>query len=199
MVTSLIQAGIKGGSAHKHYWTDEERDIVRREYDGHNFTALKIANKLGVTFNAVKGQVTKMGIAVDKSRDWTAGETEILRELITQYSPLTIARRLKRSVNSVVVKSKRLRLSRRARDGWFTKKEVCEIFGVDHRKIQRYIDSGELKACWHTERKPQKNGMAMWHIKSKDLKEFIKKNIGDFQGRNVDLVMIVWLLNGDIL
>lgn len=186
-------------SSHKHYWTDEERDIVRREYDGHNLAALKLAGNLGVTFNAVKGQVQRMGIAIDKSRGWTDQETEILAEMITQYSPITIAKRLKRSVNSVVVKSKRLRLSRRVHDGWFTKKEVCEIFGVDHKKIQRYIDNGKLKASWHTQRKPQKNGMAMWHIKSKDLKEFIKKNIGDFQGRNVDLVMIIWILNGDLM
>ena len=199
MVISLKQAGIKGGSAQKHYWTDEERDIVRRDYDGHAFSVDRIANKLGVTFCAVKGQVQRMGIAMDKSPAWTGKETELLREMINQCSPLGIARKLHRSVNSVVVKSRRLGLSRRVRDGWFTKKEVCEIFGVDHKKIQGYIDSGGLEASWHNERKPQKNGTAMWHIKTEDLKVFIKKNIGDFQGRNVDLVMIVWILNGDIL
>ena len=181
-----------------HKWTEAERDIVRREYDGHNSTALRLANHLGVSFHGVKGQVSIMGIAMDKSRDWTDKETETLIEMITQYAPLNIARRLHRSVNSVVVKSKRLGLSRRVRDGWFTKKEVCEILGVDHRKIQKYIDNGELKASYHTGRKPQQNGGAMWHIKTEDLKKFIKKNIGDFQGRNVDLVMIAWLLNGGL-
>ena len=165
----------------RHKWTDEERDIVRRDYDGHALSVDRIANKLGVTFNAVKGQVQNMGIAMDKSRTWTDKETEILREMISQYSPLTIARKLHRSVNSVVVKSKRLGLSRRVRDGWFTKKEVCEIFGVDHKKIQGYIDRGELEASWHSERKPQNKGMAMWHIETKDLKEFIKKNAHDFK------------------
>jgi len=183
----------------KHNWTEEERDIVRREYDGHNKTSKRIANKLGVTFYAVKGQAANMGIMQDKSPDWSDKEVEILTEMITHYTPLRIAKRLHRSVNSVVVKSKRLRLSRRVRDGWFTKKEVCEILGVDHKKIQAYIDRGELKASWHTQRKPQKRGMAMWHIETIDLKVFIKKSAGDFQGRNVDLVMIVWLLNGDIL
>jgi len=182
----------------KHSWTESERDIVRRDYDGHVLSALRIASKIGVTLFAVKGQVGIMGLAMDKSPRWTDREVETLREMITQYSPITIARRLHRSVNSVVVKSKRLGLSRRVRDGWFTKKEVCEILGVDHKKIQGYIDKGELKASWHTERKPQKNGMALWHIETKDLREFIKKNIGDFQGRNVDLVVIVWLVNGDI-
>jgi len=182
----------------RHKWTDVERDIVRRDYDGHNLSALRLASHLGVTFCAVKGQVQAMGIAMDKSPRWADGEIEILCEMITQYPPLTIARRLHRSVNSIVVKSKRLGLSRRVRDGWFSKKEVCEMLGVDHKKIQGYIDRGELKASWRTDRKPQKNGMAMWHITTEDLKDFITKNAGDFQGRNVDLVMIVWLLNGEL-
>jgi len=198
MINLLVKAEERGGSAHKHYWTEEERDIIRREYDGHNNTSDRIASKLGVTFYAVKGQAAKMGIMQDKSPDWSDKEVEILTEMITRYAPLKIARRLHRSVNSVVVKSKRLRLSRRVRDGWFTKKEVCEMLGVDHKKIQGYIDRGELKASWHNLTKPQKNGMAMWHIEVDDLKIFIKKNAGDFQGRNVDLLMIVWLLNSDI-
>lgn len=197
-----IKAGINGGTAPRHKWTEDERDIVRREYDGTNQTARLIAAKIAysagerVTFNAVKGQVQKLGLAIDKSRRWTPEEIEILQEMITKYAPITIARRLHRSENSVIVKSKRLGCSRRARDDWFTKKEVCEILGVDHRKIQGYIDRGELKASWHTSRKPQKNGMALWQIETTDLRDFIEKNAGDFLGRNVDLTVIVWLLTG---
>jgi len=203
-MTTLVEAGIKGGNAHKHKWTDEERDIVRREYDGTNQKSQQIAGKLSyitsdkVTFFAVRGQAAKMGIMQDKSPNWTERECEILSEMLGNYSSITIARRLRRSVNAVVVKSKRLGLSRRTRDGWFTKKEVCEIMGVDHKKIQGYIDRGDLKAGYHTGVKPQKNGGACWHIKQADLIDFINKNAGDFLGRNVDLVTIVWLLNGDL-
>ena len=196
MMTVLVQAGIKGGNAHKHKWTDEERGIVCREYDGTNKTAQRIAGNLGVTFNAVKGQACKMGIMINKSPDWTESEMERLAEMITVYAPITIAKRLHRSVNAVVLKSKRMGLSRRARDGWFTKKEVSEIMGVDHKKIQGYIDIGDLKASYHTEVKPQKNGGACWHIKQADLIDFIKANANAFLGRNVDLVMIIWLLTG---
>ena len=187
-----------------HKWTDEERDIVRLEYNGTNKKSLLIADKLSyisgdkITLYAVKGQAAKMGIMQDKSPDWTDKEIEILTGMITSYSPLFIARQLHRSVNAVVVKSKRLRLSRRARDGWFTKREVCEIMGVDHHKIQGYIDRGDLKATHHSEVEPQQNGSARWHIKQEDLIEFISINIGDFQGRNVDLTMIAWLLSGKV-
>ena len=199
-VAKLVQAGIKGGNTHKHKWTDDERDIVRRDYDGTNKTAYLIAIRLSyitgdkITFYAVKGQAAKMGIMQDKSPDWTDSEIKILTEMIYQYSPIAIAKRLHRSLNAVVVKSKRLGLKRRFRDGWYTKKEVCEILGVDHHKVQKWIDSGDLKAQWHTGVKPTQNGGACWHIGDWALRDFIIKHSFELIGRNVDLFQIVEIL-----
>jgi len=200
MIIDLSKAGIKGGTAHKHKWTEEERGIVRKDYDGHNqsahLIALKLTNMTGdkITFCAVKGQATKLGILQNKSPDWTDREIKILSEMITRYSPLTIAKRLHRSLNAVVVKSKRLGYSRRCRDGWYTKKEVAEICGVDHKKVQAWIDRGDLKASPHGERKPQKNGGACWEITEEALKDFIISHASELQGRNVDLFQIVTIL-----
>jgi len=185
---------------HHHKWTEEERDIVRRDYDGHNKTSEGIAQRLSlmasdkVTLFAVKGQAAKMGIMQDKSPNWTEKEVLILTDMINEHPPLTIARRLHRSVNSVVVKSKRLKLKRRYRNGWYVKVEVAEIFGVDHKKVQYWIDKGYLKASWHTGNKPQKSGMSPWHIAEADLRDFIIKYHSELQGRNVDLFQIVTLL-----
>lgn len=186
----------------RHIWTDAERDIVRRDYDGHNKTSERIAKNLSlitgdkITFFAVKGQAASMGIMQDKSPDWTEKEIKILTEMINERPPLTIARRLHRSVNSVVVKSKRLGLKRRYRNGWYVKKEVSEICGVDHKKVQCWIDKGWLKASWHTGNKPQKNGMSMWHIDEHDLRNFIINYHSELQGRNVDLFQIIEILTG---
>lgn len=190
----LSIVGKRGGSTPKHKWTENERDIVRRDYNGTNDSAEQIASKLGVTRNAVKGQVEKMGLAVDKSRRWSLREEEKLTELITQYAPQTVAIHLHRSVNSVVVKSKRLGLSRRFRDGWYTKHEVCELFGVDHHWVQKRIDEDLLKASYHNGIKPQKSGGACWHIEEGELREFIVVHCGELVGRNVDLFTIVHLL-----
>jgi len=202
MTLDLSKAGIKGGNAHKHKWTEEERNIVRRDYDGHNQSAHLIASKLTymtgdrITFCAVKGQAAKLGILQNRSPDWTDKEIEILSKMITRYSPITIAKRLHRSLNAVVVKSKRLGLSRRARDGWYVKKEVAEICGVEHKKVQGWIDRGELEASYHGERKPQKNGSACWEITEKALKDFIISHASELQGRNIDLFQIVTILTG---
>jgi len=190
----LSTAGKQGGSALKHKWTESERDIVRRDYHGTNDSAESIANRLGVTLCAVKGQVEKMGLAIDKSRRWSLKEEEELAELILQYAPKTVAIRLHRSVNSVVVKSKRLGISRRFRDGWYTKSEVCEILGVDHHWIQKRIDEGLLKAFYHNDSKPQKSGGACWHIQEQNLKNFLIAHCGELVGRNVDLFTIIHIL-----
>jgi len=102
-----------------------------------------------------------------------------------------------RSINSVVVMSKRLGCSRRVRDGWFTKREVCEILGVDHKWVQRRIDSGVIKATYHfPDRRPAKIGYSCWHIEENDLRQFIRKYPQELTSRNVDLIMIVDILAG---
>lgn len=181
----------------KHKWLDEERDIVRRDYDGTNASAYRIAGSLGVTFCAVKGQVSALGIGQDRSRRWLNREIEILYDMITQYRPRTIAKRLNRSINSVVVKSKRLGLSRRFRDGWYTKRDICEILGVDHKWLQRRIDNKGLRAEWNSDIKPSKDGGSYWRIKEEDLRSFILSHCGELQGRNVDLFQIITIVRAD--
>jgi hypothetical protein len=181
----------------KHHWTDEEREIVRRDYQHTHASRREIARRLGVTEFAVAGQIATMGIAKRSDRrPWSPEEDERLRELIYQYAPHTVARRMGRSLNSVVVRSKRLGCSRRIRDGWFTKKEVCEILGVDHKWVQKRIDAGQLKASWHNGSKPTNSGSACWHILEKDLKEFIRRYPQDLTARNLDLIMVVDMLAG---
>jgi len=196
----LSRAGIKAGSAHKHRWTDEEREIVRRDYTGTHQSKRDIAARLGVTQNAVAGQIMNIGLGNRSDRDrrkpWSEKEDEQLRELLGKYAPRTVAEKMVRSLNSVVVRGKRLGISRRCRDGWYTKKECCEILGMDHKWVQRRIDEGTLKATWHFGTKPSRRGLQEWHIEEVDLIDFIKRFPQELNGRNVDLIQIVGLLSG---
>ena len=177
-----------------HKWTDEEKEIVRRDYKGSHASAQKIADYLGVTRHGVRGQAANMGILQQKSPDWTPAEIKRLEELIPHHSTGTIAKMLHRSKNAVKVKATRLKLKLRMRDGWYTKAEVMEISGVDHKKVQSWINSGALKATWHHNRAPSQKGMSTWHIEAADLKNFIITYSGELLGRNVDIQQIVWLL-----
>lgn len=194
---TLVDAGIKGGSAPKHHWIDEERQIVRRDYAHTRHSAIEIAQKLGITEFAVKGQVSAMGLGNhDNRHPWSPKEDEKLRRLLRRWGPRTVAVKMHRSLNSVVLRAKRVNIHRRHRDGWFTKKDVCEILGVDHRWVQARIDSGALKAYYHYGTKPSKYGMSAWHIEEADLKDFIRRYPQELIGRNLDMIMIVDILAG---
>ena len=188
-----------------HQWTDEEREIIRRDYQHTHESRRRIADFLSlrcgetVTEFAVAGQITIMGIAKrDDRRPWTEKEKEHLAELLHKYSPRDVAKIMHRSLNSVTVKARRMHISRRIRDGWFTKLEVCEILGMDHKWVQRRIDSGAIKASYHSDIKPSQKGMAMWHINAEDLTEFIRRYPEELNARNVDFIMVVELLAGVI-
>ena len=180
-----------------HRWTEEEREVVRRDYRQTHKSRRELAAKLGVTEYAVAGQVSRMGLGKRTDRrPWTPEEDERLRELIPQKSATRIAKILHRSINAVTVRAKRLRESQRVRDGWYTKREVSEILGMDHKWVQRRIDAGRLKATWHHGRQPRQNGGGSWHIEEKDLKRFIRRYPHELNGRNVDLVQVVGILAG---
>jgi hypothetical protein len=192
--TDLDGAARAKVSPKKHHWTEDELDIVRRDYKGTRLSALSIAARLGVTQFAVIGQCQRMGLCLQKSPDWSEDELEKLADLIHTKNVTQIGKILNRSPNAVKIKATRLKLGLRARDDWFTKKEVCEIVGSDHKKVQSWIDCGWLKAAWHTDRKPQKDGMAMWHIEAGDLRGFLVGHSGVLMGRNVDIQQIVWIV-----
>ena len=133
-----------------HSWTEDELEIVRRDYAGTTDSARYIADKLGVSLFAVKRQVQNLGVAkITDRQKWDPAQDEKLRKFLELYPPSQVAKKMKRSVNSVVVRSKRLGISRRDRSDWYTKREVCEILGVGHKWVQARIDAGTLHAISH--------------------------------------------------
>ena len=180
-----------------HDWTDSERELVRRQYTGTRESLDAIGRELGVSAFAVKGQVARLGLAKRVGwAMWSAQQTDQLHRLADLHCVTEVARRMGRSVNSVVCKMKRLGISRRSRLGWYTATDVCEILARDHRWIQARIDSGQLAASYHHGRKPEMAGSGSWHIESSDLRDFIRRYPQELDGRNVDLITIVDILCG---
>lgn len=180
-----------------HQWTEEERDYVRVNYRGNRASADQIASHIGVTFFGVRGQIQSLGIVkvTDYRKNWTPEEEERLADLGQTYCPRRVAHMMHRSLASVTVKMKRMRILRRIKNGWFDKAEVCDILGVDHKWVQRRIDRGELEASHHHERRPSKEGSGSWHIWQESLAQFIRDHARELDGRSVDLQAIVWLLD----
>lgn len=186
-----------------HHWTEDELLIIRRDYKHTLDSARRIAEYLSrqtgqvITTYGVKGQVAAMGISKSDDRHpWSPEQDEQLSELITQHCPRRVAKIMHRSLNSVVVRSKRIGISRRIRTGWYTKRDVCEILGHDHKWVQRRIDSGAIKATYHSEARPQQSGGSCWHINENDLVAFIRRYPEELVGVNIDIVAVVELLAG---
>ena len=178
-------------------WTDAEDDLLRRSYDGTWPSIERVALAIDRTFTAVKNHAATLGLVkYKKMPDWTPEEDAQLAEWLGQHSTAWITQHMPgRTKVAVQVRARRLRLSRRARDGWYTKREACELLGVDHKWVQSAIDRGELKARPHIEGStPGPTGYAPWHIDGPDLRRFVLGRLGDLTGRNVDLVALVELL-----
>ena len=184
-----------------HGWTDEEREIVRRDYRQTVASRRELANRLGVTEPSVANQIAKMGLAKRSDRrPWTPEENSRLLDLIEKKSPVQIAKSMSRTMNAVVVQAKRLNASRGNRTGWYTMGEVCEILGMDHHWVRRRIENGSLQATRQNggtpEDNPEDNKGKTWRIEEKDLRKFIRRHPHELNGRNVDLVQLVNILSG---
>jgi len=126
-------------------------------------------------------------------RCWTTREVERLYELAETLSTPDIATKLDRSENSIKVKLRRLKVSRRVRSGWFTEQEVCEILGVDHKWVSsRGVRKTPFNAC----HPPRKGKSTPWKILETDLRDFIRKCPEELVGRDLDIIMVVDILAG---
>ncbi|MCK9569826.1 SANT/Myb-like DNA-binding domain-containing protein [Candidatus Pacearchaeota archaeon] len=179
-----------------HIWAEQEDDYIRMHYKQSDESAREISAVLKLSPHQVKGRAHVMGLGkkTGHTRYWTPEEDAQLKELIHKNSIPTISNKINRSPNAIKVRATRMKLCLRSHSGWYTKKDCCEILGIDHHTLQPFMDSGALKATYHNGRKPQKNGLAMWHIESKDLREFIIKHCDQFNGRNVNLIKIIDLV-----
>jgi hypothetical protein len=188
-----------------HRWTDEERAIIRREYKHTRKSLQWLAEYLTVytgdkiSIYAVRGQIQGMGIAKsDDRRPWTPKEDEALRRLVGKYNVRKVARQMHRGEGSIRNRVKRLNISLRQRTGWFTKSEVMEIVGHDHKWVQARIDSGAIEATWHHDKRPTAAGLRYWHITEQALVKFIRTYPEELVGCNIDIVTIVDMLAGII-
>lgn len=180
----------------RHRWTDEELEALRRDYQHTNKSRDELAVRLGVTKYAVSGQIRRMGLSRHIGKAWSDVEDRKLLRLMETYCPEEVARRMHRSIGSVVVRAKRLGIRRRARSGWFTEKDVSEILGQTAKWVRKRIDMGQIVATYHNGHHPSTKGLSMWHIEEKDLRDFIRTYPQDLMGRNVDMIMVVDILAG---
>ncbi len=107
-------------------------------------------------------------------RPWTQAELDTLDRLLGSVSAATIAKRLKRTETSVVMKIKALGHSRRVSEG-YTMRDLEECLGEGHHKIQKWIANGWLRDQLQGTQRHDGNGHDIHRFREKDILAFIKQ------------------------
>ncbi|MBK7238026.1 MAG: hypothetical protein IPI02_21340 [Sterolibacteriaceae bacterium] len=135
-------------------FSDAECKAIAARYDGSSKVIdalLGAFHERGVRRHHI-AHAAKRGGYVSKSvrKDWTPKEDAWMRENWHTHSPEEVAHRLGRSVVSVLLRKKRIRIGRY--DGPdLTIRDLERVLGVDHRLWQDFIRKGWLRA-WQRKR-----------------------------------------------
>lgn len=177
-----------------HICTQEEIAYIKRNYKGDRKSAELIAKQLNIRFNTIKWQLQKLGICFRpvKNKFWTDKKKDQLRELSGRYCVETVARKMNVSPNAVMIMRQIVGIHQINRDGWYTLNDVCQVCGVGHTVVERWICNNILKATKYTDNnKPR----SVWQIEEEDFRDFIITYTQELVGRNIDILQIIQIVN----
>ncbi len=140
----------------------------------------------------VKRQAQRLGLTMHPDRrPWTPDEMETLDKLLGKVSVATMAKRLKRTETSVVMKIKALGHSRRVSEG-YTIRDLELSLGEDHQKIRRWIENGWLRDGIQGANHRGGNGHDTHRFSDKQILDFVKVHPQEINLGRVDQV---WFLD----
>jgi len=162
----------------------------------------QLADRLGVSRSWLSDRAAKLGLTIahKKEPNWTEAEEHLL-ERVPLHNPDEAARIFRehgfqRSPTSIVVRSKRRGLSRRATHETLSATETARILGVDGKWVTSRCIDGRLVAGRRGSQRLTQQGGDTWAIRPGDLRQFIVDNIHEIDLRKVEKFGFVWVLAG---
>jgi len=180
----------------KHIWRPEYDDYLKAHYYGGLNRRFQVLNRMiretGLPRWYIKRRASRLGLTMHQDRrPWTIAEEAIVERLVGKVSALTIAKRLKRTEASVVLKIKRMGLSRRVRDG-YTMRDLEDCLGESHKKIQRWIENGWLRDRLQGTQRNNGNGRDIHRFRESAILDFIRRHPEEL---NLGKVDSIWFLD----
>lgn len=168
--------------------------ILRERYSSRRGVAAEIAAALRWPVWRVKRRAAELGLTTaPSSRAWTAEEEAFLETHAGERLIGWMARQLRRGVTSVALKLKRMKLSRRIREG-YTMRDLELCLGVDHREISRWVREGRIRAGRRHGGGAPAFDRDAWTFTDDAVLEFIANNPSAFRLSRVDQVWFLGLL-----
>ena len=161
-----------------------------------------LAIRLGVERWWLSRAIVKLGLSMPartKEPPWSEAENALMAK-VPLHDPPACARIFRahgfsRTPTAIMVRAKRLNISRRFRGG-LSAGQASKLLGVDSKYFTTRCISGEIKATRRgTARLPQQGGDA-WVIERADLRQWILENLANVDIRKVDKFEFVDLLVG---
>lgn len=148
-------------------------------------------------------RLTFLGLTIRHKKEppWTAAEDMLMRKvplhLPDKAAALFGEHGFKRSPTAIMVRAKRLELSRRATRPELSARGAAALLGVDAKFVTARILSGELAATKRNDKRLSQQGGSSWDIKPADLRRWIIDNIDIVDLRKVDKIPFVSLIAGE--
>ncbi len=162
----------------KYNWLPQHDAYMRAHYYGGLHRRGRVIKELvrqtGFPRWYIKRQAHRLGLTMHPDRrPWSPKEMETLDRLLGKVSASTIAKRLKRTESSVVMKIKALGHSRRVTEG-YTIRDLELCLGEDHHKIQNWIALGWLRDGFQGTGRNNGNGHSIHRFSEERIVNFIK-------------------------
>src|SRR5258708_34817658 len=127
----------------KYKWTTEHDACLRQHYHGGIHQRGRVISALARVASFprwyIKRHAQEIGLAMPADRrPWTHEDTETLEGMLGRVSAKRIAKKLRRTETSVIMKIKSIGTSRRVVEG-HTMRDLATCLGEDHHKIQKWI------------------------------------------------------------
>lgn len=152
----------------------------------------------------VTKRATKLGLVKPHRKEppWTKRELALMPKLplhdIDKCAEIMRQHGFRRSPTAIMVKSKRLNLSRRFREA-MSAQAVSRILGIDSKGVTAEILRGDLKAGRRKTKRLVQQGGDWWTVSAAQLRRYILDHLERIDLRKVDKVAFVQIVAGEPL
>ena len=177
----------------KYRWTPEQDRLLKERYNSQPRRIDELAGALPMyPRRAIKRRATVLGIARTKEPNWIKKDKRFLARWLPRRSIDWIAKKLQRTATAVVLKTKRLKITKSG--AGYTACGLAFGLGVDDHKVAQWIQKGLLAATRReTRRRGGQNG-DYWYIDPREIRDFIKNNPDEVSFRNADKRFLIRIL-----
>ena len=148
-----------------------------------------MARALNRTEPSVKNLAGILGMRREKEPPWMEEDVRFLRENWGRLTIHQLAKRLNRTAIAVLNKSKKLKLGPIHDQSCFDKREICKLLGVDHYKIDRWIEDGLLRARVAKTSREQGRCRGITEVRPRELLRFLRENQDLWDARRAGDIM----------